>query len=317
MAATRLELRHLRTLCVIADAGSLGQAALALDLSQPAVSKQLSRLEALIGGKLFTRSNHGVRLTPLGQDVVDEARDIIARVDVLGVRPSKTSVAVTTLRIAATHTPVLPGLVARIKAAYPDIGITVRSEYAIDALVTLLETREVDAALVLDYPGRELRESATIARRVFANESSFVALPTGHPLSRRVELALDELSGEAWFVTPSDGAGWPDVFYQACAQAGFTPAKTHEFLGDKALHGLIAEGLGITACQPTTAAVPGVLVKPLRGSPIRYRQLLAWHRQGPAHPVSADLHRFAAEAYRELASRAPHLQAWLRRRALA
>lgn len=61
-----LELRHLRTVRAIADAGSLTRAATVLGLAQPALSAQLKRIERALGGALFERGRHGVRATALG-----------------------------------------------------------------------------------------------------------------------------------------------------------------------------------------------------------------------------------------------------------
>lgn len=309
-----LELRHLRILCAIADAGSLGKAALALRLSQPAMSAQVRRLEQMLGGELFVRSRAGVEPTEFGLGVVDQARDILTRVEALGWRPaSPPGVEVVTLRLGATITPVLPGLVARTSDAHPEITISVRSEYAIETLMELLEADRIDMALVLDYPGRELRTSEVIASRPFTVEPTFVAMPANHRLAQRVEVPLSELSDEAWFVTPDDGAGWPGVFYEACAQAGFTPKRTHQLLDEKNLLRLIVAGVGVTACQPTMKPIYGMTILPLEGSPIRCRQLLAWRRDGTVAPLAQELHRFAAEAHQELIRQTPHYRAWAAR----
>jgi DNA-binding transcriptional LysR family regulator len=314
MVVMRLEVRHLRTLCAIADAGSLGKAAAALGYSQPAISKQLGRMEVLLGGELFIRGNSGVGLTPFGLEVLDQARDILSRMEALGRRPSDGStVAGTMLRLGATETPVLPGLVARIRSIHPEVTVTVRSEYAIDVLLRLLAERVIDVALVLDYPGRELLDTETVAARAFSAEPVFVLLPVNHALAQRLEVPLADLSGEAWFVTPDDSAGWPEVFYDACGRAGFHPVRTHEFLGEKSTQKLIAAGIGVSACQPTMKPIYGTVVKPLQGSPLSYRQLLAWRRDSPAAGIAAALHRLAVETCRELITQAPHYSAWCQR----
>ncbi|MGQ4420892.1 LysR family transcriptional regulator, partial [Streptomyces sp. SAS_269] len=76
-----LELRHLRVLCAIADAGSVGRAAAQLGYSQPAVSTQLRRIERHLGEPLFERGASGVRPTPYGAEVVAQARDVLTRAD--------------------------------------------------------------------------------------------------------------------------------------------------------------------------------------------------------------------------------------------
>lgn len=311
-----LELRHLRTLCAIAETGSLGKAAMALGFTQPAMSTRLRRLEQMLGGELFTRSSTGVELTPFGVEVVEQARDILVRADALGRRVPST-VDSGAIRLGGTITPVLAGLVSRLKTAYPQLKVTVKSEYAIGALLQMLEAQQIDAALVLDYPGRELRDSRTIATRAFTTEPAFVALPASHRLAQRVEVPLSELAEEEWFVTPDDGAGWPGIFYDACARAGFHPARTHEFLDEKNMQHLLVAGVGVTVCQPTMKPISGMVIKPLQGSPIRLRQLVAWRRGGPADAFAAAMHRFAAQVYRELVAQTPHYHAWSLRQARA
>lgn len=65
-----LELRHLKTIRAIAEAGSLTRAATVLGLAQPALSAQLRRIERALGGALFERGRHGVRTTALGELVL-------------------------------------------------------------------------------------------------------------------------------------------------------------------------------------------------------------------------------------------------------
>ncbi|NUR29917.1 MAG: LysR family transcriptional regulator [Catenulispora sp.] len=311
----RLELRHLRTLCAIADTGSLRRAALRQGYSQPAMTTQLQRIEHFFGEPLFDRSSTGVAPTPFGTEVVAQAREVLARVDAMGprdVRPA--SAPGRTLRLAATNTPMLSGLVVRFRGAAPDHALTVTSVYSSAEIVALLEDGVVDVAIGVDYPGQELRHSAAVAHRGIVTEPTFVALPTSHPLATRPEIGLADLADDAWFVTPDDGAGWPGVFFTACQVAGFHPPTVHEFFGDRSqLHAMIAEGLGVAAVQATFAPSDGVAVKPLTGTPLWCRYLLAW-RVGALDDVVVDsIYRSAAAAYRDLIVYAPHLQDWAAR----
>ncbi|MEV5507617.1 LysR family transcriptional regulator [Streptomyces orinoci] len=306
-----LELRHLRVLCAIADAGSLGRAARVLGYSQQAISAQLQRVERDFGEPLFERKASGVEPTPYGAEVLAQARDVLDRAAAIGRRPAMRPMARQVLRLAATNSPVLPGMVARIRGRLPELTLTVSSVYASSEIVELLENNELDAAIAVDYPGMELAHSDAVAHRGIVSEPSFVALPAHHRLKHRTEIALLDLADEAWFVTPDDGAGWPGVFYAACASAGFTPAAVHHFLGDRLqLQHMISEGLGISLVQATIRPIPGVLVKPLTGTPLWCRYLLAWRREGLSSEVAETLFRSATESYRELIERAPHFQAW-------
>lgn len=310
-----LELRHLRLLCTIADLGSISRAAAVLHYSQQSVSAQLQRVERHLGRPVFERAASGVAPTPFGARVVSDAKDILARVDALGdERPAADGRPLPVLRLAATNTPILPGLLARLRTRLPDVAVTVSSVYASSQIVDLLEHGALDAALGVDYPGMELRHSDALAHRGIVTEPSFVALPAGHRLGHRSEVVLADLAAEAWFLTPNDGAGWPGVFYAACRAAGFEPATVHEFLGDgRQLQDMIAGGLGVSVVQATTRPAPGVLVKPLTGTPLWCRYLLVWRREGLPEPFAETLFDVASAAYGDLIASSPHAQEWVAR----
>ena len=309
-----LELRHLRALCAIADAGSMGRAAAGLGYSQQAMSAQLRRIELYFGEPLFERNSAGVRPTRYGLGVVARARDVLARAEAIGRRPAEDAAPRPVLRLAATNSPILSGMVGRVRTELPGLVLTVSSVYASSQIVELLEDGDLDAAIGVDYPGRELRHSGAVGHRGIVTEPSFVALPAGHWLRHRTEVALADLAEASWFITPDDGAGWPGVFYAACEAAGFAPAMVHEFLGDRLeLQDMIAEGLGISIVQATTRPVPGVIVRPLTGTPLWCRYVLAWRKGGVADEVVATLFGSACASYRDLIARAPHFQAWAAR----
>ncbi|MGW0284526.1 LysR family transcriptional regulator [Streptomyces sp. NPDC003236] len=308
-----LELRHLRVLCAIADAGSVGRAAAQLGYSQPAVSTQLRRIERHLGEPLFERGASGVRPTPYGAEVVAQARDVLARADAIGHRPPAGRPA-RTLRVAATNSPMLSGTVSRVRTRLPDLSVAVTSVYASSRIVELLEEGAVDAAIAADYPGRELAHSPAVRHRGIVTEPTFVALPARHRLRQSAQVQLADLAEDPWFVTPDDGAGWPGVFYDACAAAGFTPVTVHEFLGDQTqLQSMIADGLGVSLVQPTLRPIPHVAVKPLAGSPLWCRYVLAWRPDTAGDDVVEALMQSATGAYRELVAGAPHLRAWAAR----
>ncbi|MET9354130.1 LysR family transcriptional regulator [Streptomyces sp. NPDC006617] len=310
-----LELRHLRVLCAIADSGSVGRAAAALGYTQPALSTQLRRIERLLGEGLFARSSTGVELTAYGADVVSQARDIVTRADALGRRrrTGGPPAPVRRLRLGVTNTPVVPTLLDALREACPDLAVSVSSVYATGELLGLLEAGELDAALGVDYPGLPVRYSAALAHRAINTVPVFVALHVGHPLAHRIEVPLEELSEDTWFVSHDDGVGWPGAFYDACRAAGFRPADTHEFHVLDQLQSMIAKGLGVALVQPTVCPVDGVLVKPLAGDPLWQRHLLLWRRELVGAPVVEALHHHAVHTYRNLLAGAPHLQKWVTR----
>ena len=310
-----LELRHLRTICAIADAGSVSRAAAVLGYSQPAMSTQLQRIEQFFGEPLFTRNAWGVEPTRYGAEVLGQARDLLIRADAIGRRAADDSAgARRILRLASTNSPVLSGTVARLRSRIPGLALKLSSVYASSEMVELLEAGRLDAAIGADYPGMELQHSAALAHRGIVTEPSFVALPVRHRLRHRTEVALADLAEDDWFVTPDDGAGWPGVFYAACQEADFSPVAVHEFLGDQMqLQHMIAEGLGVSVVQATLRPIHGVLVKPLVGTPLWCRYLVAWRREGLSDELAETLFSSATASYRDLIAQSPHYQAWVSR----
>ena len=85
IAARDIELRHLMTLAAVADAGTFGRAAQRLGYTQSAVSQQIAALERVVGGAIFDRPGgpRPVELTALGALLIDHAREVLARVELV------------------------------------------------------------------------------------------------------------------------------------------------------------------------------------------------------------------------------------------
>ena len=76
-----MELRTLRYLVAIADAGTITAAANKIHISQPALSRQMQELERELGTKLFNRKNRAISLTANGTYLVNRARQILNLTD--------------------------------------------------------------------------------------------------------------------------------------------------------------------------------------------------------------------------------------------
>ncbi len=76
-----VELRHLSYFRAVAELGSIAKAAVALDVTQPSLSRQIAQLERRLGYQLFRRSARGTVLTPAGQGLYDHLDVLFTQVD--------------------------------------------------------------------------------------------------------------------------------------------------------------------------------------------------------------------------------------------
>lgn len=77
----QIELRHLRYFLAVAETLHFGKAAAQLGMAQPPLSQQIKTLENIVGYRLFDRTTRGVRLTAVGQYLLERTRKTLERVD--------------------------------------------------------------------------------------------------------------------------------------------------------------------------------------------------------------------------------------------
>ncbi len=119
---------HLRMIEAIASTGSISKAAARLDLTQPAVSTTLRRVESHLGVQLFVRSPEGVTPTPVGTEVAARARVVMSCIDDLNMalgRPIAGSPA-PPLRVGAQICPALVLLSDRFDTLFPSTRLHLR-----------------------------------------------------------------------------------------------------------------------------------------------------------------------------------------------
>lgn len=113
----------------VADSGSFSKAAESMYISAPAIIQQINLLEASCGFKLFIRSNHGVRLTPAGRSLYEDAKTIVKlSQDALTRARQLAEVSETTVRIGTSllyKCRLLPTLWTQISEKYPELKIEI------------------------------------------------------------------------------------------------------------------------------------------------------------------------------------------------
>ena len=306
-----LELRHLRAVCAIAEEGSVTKAATRLGLTQPAMSAQLRTVERIIGGRLFERTTNGSVPTDLGKQVVGTARLVLDEVGQLLSSARKHTG-------ASTHGPLVVGGVPLlffgrfVEELRKVIECSeMRSEIASgpSELLELLVAGQVQLAVFDRFEGMEQRELRGIEVRTLVTEPQFVALPDWDPLAQQEEVDLAQLADRDWVTPPAEQIGQRVQIFQACADAGFTPRLAHHVNEAGTARGLVAGGAVSFAAAPSRSG-DGIVIRPLRGAPIKTDLLVATRRQGPAAGRAHEVFACAARAYRSILPRNPGYERW-------
>ncbi len=135
-----------RYFLAVAREGSIRRAAVALGVNHSTVSRRIRQLEGRYGARLFDPLPSGFSLTPVGEDVLELARDIELDMSMLAERMAGRDVEISgsvRISIGDNFVPKLAPLLARMRATYPGMQIQV----AVSNHVADLVNREADIAL--------------------------------------------------------------------------------------------------------------------------------------------------------------------------
>ncbi|WP_043263039.1 LysR family transcriptional regulator [Streptomyces sp. CT34] len=311
-----LEIRHLRVVCAIAEAGSLTRAAAALRTTQPGLSAQLRRIETLLGGALFDRRRAGTTPTPLGELVLSRARAILPGVDQLLIdtdRATRSTAAPTRVRVGSVGAPLLGHLLLAIRELLPAATeVTARCQYAPAPLLDDLSAGRLEAAVLGDHPGQDPAPRDGVVLHPLVTEPVFALLPAGHPLAALAEVSLARLAEEEWAAPRPDSDRTREYWSSVLTLTKRHPRIPYEAEGRQLIE-IVRAGLAVSLCQATFIDVPGIAVRPLAGNPLWYRHILAWHRDGPLAGHSEALLRRVRDGYLKVCADSPTYARWRQR----
>jgi DNA-binding transcriptional LysR family regulator len=193
-----LELRHLRYLVAVAEAGTFTRAAEWLFIAQPTLSQQIGRLEQIVGTPLLHRRRDGVQLTAAGAVLLDAARDVLAAVD-HGVSQTRQAAGLGRPRLRVALPADLPDCLAvqtasRLRSAADSAGVAVTwLDMPLDAEFSAVREHRADAGLGWLTASPDTLPVPLDAMTLGQFEPE-VWIPRSHPAARRGVISLDELA---------------------------------------------------------------------------------------------------------------------------
>ena len=263
VARNNITLKHLRAFIAVADKGSFVAAAEALALSQPALSQSVHQLEDQIGGTLFHRTTRHVKLTSLGIGFLPTARHLLRQFDT-AVSDIQDAAARKRGRVVVACLPsiasrMMPPVIADVEAASRGVRVIVRDMNLKSIIAAVIDGHADIGIGSFATPGPSL-DGLAIARDRF-----FGVFPKSHPLAALATVDWQDLEGYP-FVAMTNENGIRELVDSAVAPRGIRLTVASEVSNLATVHGLLEEGLGVTA-------LPGLALPPENHPFLVYRPL--------------------------------------------
>lgn len=287
----KLRFRHLRLLKEVQACGSLRAAALALNVTQPALSKALAEIEGAFGFALFARGARGLTPTVRGAVVL---RGVTLMLEQLAHLRSEALAAdrfAAHVRIGAppfVAQNYLSEVVANLVRREVPVRVQLLEE-RVPFLIRALQRGELDA-LITTFPQPMLAADADAFEYVNLFDVRFaVVAAAAHPLGRSREVSWARLAREPW-VMPAEESMGRRLIEQCFAHAGVPmPVPVIEATSPTTSVQLIAAGLGIGMVPDVAMLRHGARqprsVVPLKASPAPLSRAVALiYRRGPVDP---------------------------------
>ncbi|MBS82135.1 LysR family transcriptional regulator [Variovorax sp.] len=243
IAAEEVSLQQLRALAAVAETGSFTLAAESLQLTQPAISHLVKRMEEDLGQPLVVRGRR-IRMTDAGQMMVDTAVRALRLIDEsvnacrsqAQLREGRVVLAVGHLTAGA----LMPPLLGRFAQKHPKLATTLLDSTA-EQMISRILSQEADLGFGSDI-GQAHSELATEPLFV---ERMALFVREDHPLAQRTSIEARQLEALPFIHVNPDANVWRAVSRQLSSVANVYPQVAHHVSMLSTAFGLIQAGAGV------------------------------------------------------------------------
>jgi LysR family hca operon transcriptional activator len=283
-----MDLRYLRFFIAVAEEMNVTRAAERLHTVQPSVSRQIHRLEEIVGAPLFRRERHKLELTDAGSIFLKESRQILEHVN-RAIALARQSVRANAARVSiglilGTEGPIFSRLVPTLRQRFPEMQLSYRS-LTEPELLEALENKSINAAFCIGPV-----KSPSITTECVLHQKLVVVIPSDHPLARLKRIPITRLA-EIPMVMPT-AASSPNyiAFLNQIARSAGVEFKTW-IERDNVLAALNSVSIGDGAClipDYQKAYLPkGLIARPLKLEPEPTLDMLVAYRKDDKLPALA------------------------------
>jgi len=292
-----MELKTLRYFVTLGEELHFGRAARRLHISQPPLSRQISRLEEEIGAKLFYRTQRHVELTPAGELLMRDASAILANVaEAMNTarRAGRGEVGKLSVGffLGATYT-LLPRILQNFRAQHPEVKLALQ-EMGITQVLDAIISGEIDVGFL-----RPPSADPAVLTEVLLREPFLAVVPQNSRFRAARSISLKDLADEPLIMyTPGNSILYTQIM-TACHKAGFQPRIVQETRRPITMISLVRAGAGtalVTSSVQVTGS-KGVLFKKIRGPLPMTEIAIAWRARNPS-PLLQSFLKTARQAKR-------------------
>lgn len=258
-----IDVRQLRAFVAVGEQLSFAQAARRLNIAQPALTRTIKGIEAVVGTQLLIRTTRRVQLTQAGEVFLEEARQSLLQVD-RAIRAARETADGLGGHVDigymdfAIHGPLMTALAA-FRRDFPSVRVSLKRQRSEQQSV-LVETQQLHVGVTMQHAFNPRLEIIPLTR-----EPLRVVLPKNHPLARLRAVPLARLASERFVLgEPSIWRLYLRVINDFCSRERFLPCVICEAFESPTLFRFVAEGVGLTI-YPAIAEqldLPGIVVRP-------------------------------------------------------
>ncbi len=232
------DIRQLTAFLTVVHHGSLGRAAQTLNITQPALSRTIRRLEAQVGAPLFERYSTGMVLTNFGEVLLPHAmvlqQEAAQAAEELNALRGLARGTIRVGAVASAVSRVLPMAIGRVLADWPKLQVHI-VEGVGDLLTDALLKREIDLAIGVSIPEND--EICVIPDCAWHDTNYIIAAGT-HPLRKQNKIQLQDTLAHKWVLPPQGTAPFTEVMQLFAAHALPLPdivVETRSIISSKSL----------------------------------------------------------------------------------
>ena len=304
-----MTLTELKYIVAVAREKHFGKAAEACFVSQPTLSVAIKKLEEELQLMLFERSANEVTVTPLGQEIIQQAQSVLeqaALIKEIAKRGKDPLAGALRLGVIYTIGPyLLPSLVRQMIAQAPQMPLMLQENFTVK-LLEMLRTGETDCAILAEpFPDTGL------AIAPLYDEPFMAAVPMAHPLAQQSSVTAEQLKNETMLLLGT-GHCFRDHVLEVCPEfARFSShaegiRKSFEGSSLETIRHMVAAGMGVTLVPRLSVQDAALLDSPqlqnedayvkylpitdaAGGAPPSRRVVLAWRRSFTRYEAVAAL----------------------------